>query len=207
MGILTTIWSFSRSWRVPSVISLSNVVIGASSAPIGPISLDLDPGDRFILMSPNGAGKSMLLRTLAGQQPALSGVMRKADEVRVGMLAQAHPRARYWPLSGRDWLNLMGSQCLIDPLLADLIHRRVDTLSGGEWQYLRLAAVVGLPVDVILLDEPANHLDAAVWAQSVRLIRECASEKAMLLATHDRQFAIELGFEIRSMQALMGSSS
>lgn len=173
------------------------------SRPLGPIHLSLNRGDRLILMASNGAGKSTLLRTLAGQQAPLSGQYHVSPATRIGLLAQDYTQPRHSPLSGADWLTLMGSQPpAASPVLKPLLRRRIDQLSGGQWQFLRLASVMGLPVDVILLDEPANHLDAEVWAQSVELIRACPSEKALLLSTHDRQFAEALGFASCSIHQL-----
>ncbi|SIT69340.1 ABC transporter [Ectothiorhodosinus mongolicus] len=188
------------------LLQVQQGVFGFSKAVFGPVTLSLQRGDCLSLMSPNGSGKSLLLQTLAGKLSLLQGQLIHAADLKFGFLAQEHARPRPWPLSSEDWLVLMGSDPFSHPLLDRLRGRRLDQLSGGQWQFLRLASVLNLPVPLLLLDEPANHLDTEVRDASIELIQQCSAGKVVLMSTHDADFAAAVGFPITSVSALVDQS-
>jgi iron complex transport system ATP-binding protein len=184
------------------------------------VDLDIARGDVLCLLGPNGSGKTTLLRCLAGVSALSSGSVRLEDvEVsrlsapdrakRIGVLFQDHTPA--FPFAVRDvvvmgrapHLGLFGSpggrdfaladQTLERVGLADARHRPYTQLSGGEQQLVLLARTLVQQPDVILLDEPAAHLDFRNQVLALRMIRTLAAEGlTMVMSTHDPNHALWL---------------
>lgn len=181
------------------LIECDQVVAGFAGPQLGPVSLHLSTGDRRLVTGPNGSGKSLLLKTILGQTRIFSGTIDRAADLVIGHLAQEHGRPAVWPLNGRDWFASMGVRPPDEPWISGLLERRLDRLSGGQWQLLRLAAVVqsvaagGRP-RLLLLDEPSNHLDRQVRARALSLLTQVPSDVGMLITSHDQALieALEL---------------
>jgi energy-coupling factor transport system ATP-binding protein len=153
------------------------------------VDLALAPGERVALLGRNGAGKSTLLRHLAGLQRPTRGRVEAAG--RVGLLLQnpgdylVHERAS-------DEASL-GALAAVG--LEDVADRHPRDLSGGERQRLALAVVLDgedgpAPPVALLLDEPTRGMDrGAKAALATRLRRLAAAGAAVLVATHDVEFA------------------
>ncbi len=158
---------------------------GASTPRIGPVSLSVDAGEMVALTGPNGAGKSTLLAAITGRAPILSGTCRLAAGTRVQLVEQAHRPDRDLPVSGHDFLAAAGADPRPPAPLIDWLDRRLDALSGGQRQLLRVWAGLTAPGELVLLDEPSNNLDAAARAQLHRLLRERPPRRGVLLVSHD----------------------
>lgn len=158
---------------------------GASTPRIGPISLSVDAGELVALTGPNGAGKSTLLAAITGRAPVLSGACHLATGTRVQLVEQAHPHDRDLPVSGRDFLAAAGADPHPPAPLNDWLDRRLDAMSGGQRQLLRVWAGLTAPGDLVLLDEPSNNLDAGARAQLHRLLRDRPTHRGLLLVSHD----------------------
>ncbi|MDR0702726.1 MAG: ATP-binding cassette domain-containing protein [Azoarcus sp.] len=157
-----------------------------------PVSFTLARGEILALAGPNGAGKSTLLAALAGSGARVfSGSIHLAPALRIGFQAQHLPPLASVPLSGVELLALTGArpQGLPEPLAACL-HRRLDRLSGGQRQYLFLWSILQAPADLLLLDEPGNHLDKAMLAGLPSVLRARAGQGAgIVLVSHDAELA------------------
>jgi len=175
------------------------------------LSFTLD-ARRTGVVAPNGAGKSTLIRLLAGaltpssgqvemggafaylpQELALSGDLRVADVL--GISGQLHALAAIaegrteqalfdivgdaWDLEERTRTSL--ARFGLEHLAFD---RMLDTLSGGEVVTLGLAAQWLKSPDILLLDEPSNHLDRAARQRLYRFVEEW--EGCLVVASHDR---------------------
>ncbi|ADC72926.1 ABC transporter related protein [Thioalkalivibrio sp. K90mix] len=186
---------------VPPILHSQSALLGFDRPVIGPLSLEIPAGARWALTGPNGVGKSLLLKAITGQARVHGGRFELAPRTRPSLLAQDHARPQPWPLSGDDWLRAMGASVPEHEGVRALLNRRLDCLSGGQWQLLRLAAVLTSRGEdssaqrLILLDEPANHLDAEVRADAVELIRAVPAETSMLITSHDDEFLQALGLE------------
>lgn len=183
-------------------IQLNQLVLGYQQPLLQPIHWSLQAGDRWALSGPNGSGKSLLLKTLSAQLAPLGGELIWSLGVRWVFLAQEHPRPSLWPLTGRDWLQATGISPARLPLIEHLLDKRLDQLSGGQWQLLRLASVLAAEAEVILLDEPSNHLDAQVRSQSLSLLSQLQPHQSLLMASHDQDFIQASGAQPLSMEEL-----
>ncbi|WP_297529131.1 ATP-binding cassette domain-containing protein [Thiohalobacter sp.] len=188
-------FSFPGPERLPNpLIRLDGAAAGYDGEPVlRGIDLDIGPEDRIGLLGRNGAGKSTLIRLLTGELAPLAGRRQPAADLRIGYFAQhqleqldgeasalAHlqrldPRAPEQAL--RDFLGGFGfsGDRALDP---------VAPFSGGERARLALARVVWQRPNLLLLDEPSNHLDL-----DMRLALELALNDfggALVLVSHDR---------------------
>jgi energy-coupling factor transport system ATP-binding protein len=153
------------------------------------VDLAIAPGERVALMGRNGAGKSTILRHAAGLMAPTRGKVRAAG--RVALLLQ----------DPNDYLlhERVGDEASLGALAAvgldQLLDRHPRDLSGGQRQRLALAIVLDSeePAAVIGLDEPTRGMDrAAKAALTERLAGFAAGGAAVVVATHDPEFAAEV---------------
>ena len=149
-------------------------------------------GERIGIVGPNGAGKTTLLRTIAGDLPALDGVVAFGHQVSPSYLAQLRDAA----IPGATVLDAILEAIPVTPgeargYLARFLFRgddafkEVRTLSGGERSRLELALLGILPSNLMLLDEPTNHLDIAAREAIEAFLAE--SPATLLVVSHDRR--------------------
>lgn len=161
-------------------------------------------GDLLALVGPNGAGKSTLLKGLAGELSPFDGrIERAAAEDAVAYLPQALELDRSFPLSVLDlvamglwrrlgpWRSLRGERDALGSALARVglagfEHRRIGTLSGGQFQRALFARLIVQDAKVILLDEPFTGVDARTVGDLLALIHGWhARGRTVVAALHD----------------------
>ncbi len=160
------------------------------------IDVDLDRGERLLIMGLNGAGKTTLLRILAGVESADIGEVDVDFRTSLGYYAQEHEdivRGRtvlehMRDVSGAPDLTLRN--ILGHFLLADKIDQDAGTLSGGEKTKLALARLVVGEHNVLLLDEPTNNLDPQAKGALLAALDQFAG--TLVLVSHDSEFVEQL---------------
>ncbi|MDY0985669.1 ABC-F family ATP-binding cassette domain-containing protein [Microbacterium sp. CFBP9023] len=186
-----TIGSAPRSSSVVS--TLNGAVFQQGAFTLGPLSLQVDVGDRIGITGPNGAGKSTLLRGLLGRQQPVEGTAALGSSVQIGEIDQARSL-------------LIGDSALADAfealvpetssaevrtllakfgLRADHVTRSVEALSPGERTRAALALLQARGVNLLVLDEPTNHLDLPAIEQLEQALQSYTG--TLLLVTHDRR--------------------
>ena len=188
------------------------------------VSLQLRPGAVTALIGPNGSGKSTVLRALARLHPIEHGTVHVGEtESRalsarefartVAMLSQSRPhpsgleirdvvafgrhphRGRFSAVSDADRSAIDDALALAG--LAEMSHRAVDELSGGELQRVWLAACLAQDTGILLLDEPTNHLDLRYQIETLDLVRDLADRGTALgVVLHDLGHAASVADEI-----------
>lgn len=158
------------------------------------VNLHVRAGTALILRGPNGIGKTTLLRTIAGLQPAQAGrVAPTPDRITYA----AHADAVKAALSVREnlqfWSKVYGSrrleQCLQEMKLDPLADRPAQSLSAGQKRRVSLARLLLSERPVWVLDEPTVSLDADIVALFAGILgRHLSSGGVAILTSH-----IELG--------------
>jgi ATPase subunit of ABC transporter with duplicated ATPase domains len=160
------------------------------------VDVDIDRGERMIIMGLNGAGKTTLLRILAGVETADMGGVEIGHKATLGYYAQEHEQIRAGvtvldhmrevsQIPDRDLRTILGHF-----LLADKIDQDAGTLSGGEKTKLALAQLVVQRDNVLLLDEPTNNLDPQAKQALLDALRQYSG--TLLLVSHDTEFVESL---------------
>ncbi|MFF5934448.1 ABC-F family ATP-binding cassette domain-containing protein [Streptomyces sp. NPDC012508] len=187
------------------VAELAGVVVGER---LRIDKLRISPGDRLLVSGPNGAGKTTLLRVLAGDLRPDSGTVVRSG--RVGYLAQELPAVPSpKPLLTAYAAGLPGlPEEHAEQLLALGLFREEDLtvpvarLSVGQQRRLELARLVTRPAELLVLDEPTNHVALSLVEELEAAL--AAFEGAVVAVSHDHRFRSGFGgtrLELRSGRA------
>ncbi len=171
-------------------------------------SLQLNDGDRFVLVGPNGAGKSTLFKMLLGQEECDEGEISFKKGAVIGYLPQENP-----PVSDESIISsvLDGAEDFDGRLAAEGksilmglgfkvkdFDRPINTLSGGLAMRAALAKLLLKKPDLLLLDEPTNHLDL----ESLKWLEDYLQhyQGAVFSISHDRDFINKTSKAIVALQ-------
>jgi iron complex transport system ATP-binding protein len=189
----------------------------AGRALVRDLELSIASGTITAVLGCNGAGKTLTLHTLAGlRAPARGSIAldgepltswpRRALARKLGLLTQTtedpfpstvldsvlvgrHPHIDFWRWES-DADRAIARAALASVALEGLAEREVDTLSGGERRRVALAALLAQDPDVLLLDEPINHLDPHHQLDVLKLLREKAHAGCtIVMSLHDAGLA------------------
>jgi ATP-binding cassette subfamily F protein 3 len=177
-----------------SVITLEDLSIGYDpQAPLlQGVWRSVAPGARIVLSGPNGGGKSTLLNTIAGRLPPLAGEVKLGPSVQLGVMTQEQtgldPRLTPLATVAHAFENETAARTFLayflftgeEPLLQN------KQLSFGQRARLELARLVVQGCNVLLLDEPINHLDIPSREQFEQALGQF--DGAVLAVLHDRAF-------------------
>jgi len=173
------------------VAALDNAVVRSRN--FGPVTVQVDVGDRIVITGANGAGKSTLLALLLGSLTPDEGAATLGSGVRVGEVDQARglflgeqPLAMAFGAAVPDWPDAEVRTLLAKfGLRGAHVGRAAASLSPGERTRAALALLQARGVNLLVLDEPTNHLDLPAIEQLEQAMDSYTG--TMLLVTHDRR--------------------
>ena len=172
-----------------ALLRLQDIEAGYQRPLVGPLSFAVNPGEVVVLQGANGAGKSTLLRALTGQARVFAGSQWRCPGVSIGYQCQHSPLPAELPVTGAEFLHAADADMAALPeRLRELLPLRLDHLSGGQWQLLRVWAVLAQPARLVVLDEPTNNLDPEGEALLRDALRGLASDRGVLLVCHETEF-------------------
>ncbi|MDR0403832.1 MAG: ABC-F family ATP-binding cassette domain-containing protein [Treponema sp.] len=188
-----------RSGRV--VLRVSGLGKSYENRPVlSGLDLDVDLGERLLVVGRNGAGKSTLLRILAGADSAGEGTLQYGAGVVAGYFSQESAGLlQSAPDAGnQSVLSLVESRApaALVPVVRDMlgaflfrgddVYKPVSVLSGGETSRLALLRLLLAPANLLILDEPTNHLD--ISSKDILLEALVKFGGTIIFVSHDRAF-------------------
>jgi ATPase subunit of ABC transporter with duplicated ATPase domains len=182
----------TRSGEIVAV--LSDAVVRRGTFQLGPVSLQLNWGDRMLVRGDNGSGKTTLLQALLGRLPLTRGRQSLGASVKIGEIDQRRlafrPQDRLLDaFRAESALAEADARTLLAKfgLGADDIGRPVAMLSPGERTRADLALLMHSGANLLVLDEPTNHLDLPAIEQLEQALDRY--DGTLLVVTHDRALA------------------
>jgi ATPase subunit of ABC transporter with duplicated ATPase domains len=185
-----------------TVVTVSNLSKAFAGPPIfEDVSFDLGRGERLLVLGLNGAGKTSMLRILAGETEANIGNFEFGYKVQMGYYAQEHdnldphanlidhmrkeapPQLALTETQLRGYLGMFG-------LSGSKVFQESGTLSGGEKTKLALAMLMVGRNNLLLLDEPTNNLDPASRESIANSLSDWKG--AIIFVSHDPEFVERL---------------
>jgi ATP-binding cassette subfamily F protein 3 len=175
------------------VLYAANLAIGYDH-PLSTVSLDLKKGEKLGILGGNGLGKSTLLKTLVGKIPPLSGEYRYGVNVQVGYFDQQMAMYSgsctvlddFWNefpnLTETEVRNALGAFLFS----GEDVFKNIDMLSGGEKVRLALCKILKRRPNVLILDEPTNHMDIVGKETLESMLKDYRG--TLIFVSHDRYF-------------------
>lgn len=201
------------------MIGIRDLCVDLGDFVLRDVTLDINEGEYFVILGPTGAGKTVLLESIAGLYPIKKGEISlrgkdvtklEPEERKVSIVYQDH--ALFPHLSVRENI-LFGLRMhkakppkiesrltwVVELLgIGHLLHRKPETLSGGERQKVALARAIITEPELLLVDEPLSALDPETRESVQQELRKLHGELAITIlhVTHDFEEAIALGERI-----------
>ena len=175
------------------VLMVNNLEIGYDH-PLSTVSLDLKKGEKLGILGGNGLGKSTFLKTIVEKIPPLSGEFRYGTNVQIGYFDQQMAMYQsdktvlddFWDefpnLTETEARNALGAFLFT----GEDVFKNINMLSGGEKVRLALCKILKRKPNVLVLDEPTNHMDIVGKETLESMLSKFAG--TLIFVSHDRYF-------------------
>lgn len=186
-----------------ALLQVNDLVVGYDRPILGPLSFRLESGQVLGLWGPNGVGKSTVLYALVGAARIFRGqVQRRTPAPRLAYQQQRVTRLPEMPITGKEFLRFLDADHKAPPpRLAEQLDRRIDHLSGGEFQLLCIWSCLAGNADLVLLDEPTNYLDPENERLLEALLCLELGPRGIILVSHEHDFLERVCHQILEIQS------
>ena len=166
-------------------------------------NLDINRGDKIAIMGVNGRGKSTLVKILIDLIERDEGAITWGNEVRISYFSQDHHEQLNTSVSVLNWLNDLATgsteqqvRKVLGQMLfvKDEVDKDILALSGGESARLLLAKVILEQPNVLILDEPTNHMDIETIEELAKAL--AAYTGTLIFVSHNRHFIEKIATRI-----------
>ena len=167
-------------------------------------NLLLDAGTKLAIIGENGVGKTTFLRCLMGELAHLEGVVKWSENASVGYCPQDSGHFFQNDLSLMDWMSQWRRPCHNDLMVRAMLGRLLFTeddankkaknCSGGEKNRLLFGMLMMQDINVLIMDEPTNHMDIEAIDALNNALKEF--EGTLIFVSHDREFVSSLANRI-----------
>ena len=183
------------------VLFVSELSIGYDHS-LSTVSLDLKKGEKLGIIGGNGLGKSTFLKTIVGNIPPLSGEYKYGTNVQIGYFDQQMAMYQsnktvlddFWDefpnLTETEARNALGAFMFS----GEDVFKNIDMLSGGEKVRLALCKILKRKPNVLVLDEPTNHMDIVGKETLEHMLKEFKG--TLIFVSHDRYFVKKVATQL-----------
>lgn len=178
---------------VTDVLSVKDLKIGYT-APLSTVNLEVKKGNRIGIIGGNGLGKSTFIKTLMGAVPPLSGEFRFGPRVNIGYFDQQMAQYQSSDTVLDDFskaypqLNDFEARSALGAFMfsGEDVFKTVSMLSGGERVRLALCKIFMKKPNLLILDEPTNHMDIVGKETLEEMLKDFPG--TIIFVSHDRYF-------------------
>ncbi len=179
------------------MLKLKNVISGYKNFKIHIGNLEIYEGQKIAILGPNGSGKSTLIKTLLkmlnyeGSIKLFNKELSEISQKELTRLCSFLLQVEYCPsIKVKTYLNLANIKLKYDIFeISNLLNKKLDELSSGEIQRVRLSRVINSDSKILFLDEPLSHLDPYFQIKLLNYLNQ--TNKTAVLTIHDIHLAIK----------------
>ncbi len=183
------------------IFEAKDLVIGYDKPLTKPINFMVERGSKIAIVGANGIGKTTLLRSLLGEIKPISGEVNVGGNQYVGYFQQEIKEDNtntciddVWndfPSLNQGEVRSMLAKC---GLTTEQLESKVYVLSGGEQAKVRFCKIMNTESNILILDEPTNHIDVEAKAELKRALKEYKG--TIIMVCHEPEFYKDVCNEI-----------
>ncbi len=201
------------------MIDIRNLSVDLGEFVLRNVSLSIEEGDYYIILGPTGAGKTVLLESIAGLHPITAGEIwlrgvnvtaLEPEKRNIGIVYQDHVLFPHLTVKDNICFGLkihkMKPEAIAERLdwlvelldISHLLHRKPTTLSGGEKQKVSLARALSTSPEILMIDEPLSALDPETRESVQQELKQLHRKLGLTIVhvTHDFEEALSLGTRV-----------
>ncbi|MEO0202973.1 MAG: ATP-binding cassette domain-containing protein [candidate division WOR-3 bacterium] len=179
------------------MLKIEKVISGYKNFKINIEYLEINENEKIVILGPNGSGKTTLFKTLLkylnyqGSIKIFSKELRKISQEELIRNCSFLLQVEYYPeIMVKTYLELSGIKLKFDLMeIENLLNKRMNEISLGEAQRVRLTRIINSNKELAILDEPISHLDPYFQIKILEYIKN--SNKTFIITMHDIHLAIK----------------
>lgn len=188
------------------ILKAENLKIGYNQKEIAEVNFDLYKGQKLGIIGENGSGKSTLLKTLVGQIDKIDGKLEFGHNIQIGYFDQKMAEINSEKTVYDDFYEEFPKLTVTEVrnslaafmFYGDDVFKQINMLSGGEKVRLALCKILKKGPNVLILDEPTNHMDIIGKESLENMLKEYKG--TLIFVSHDRFFVKKIADSILAFE-------